>query len=78
MLLNLSDDAFDQPAKGWLATLVNDWPELTQAQIRDELKRILDVCVNGSLCTGTVIYALDVAWRDAGGGQPEPDTRGAG
>lgn len=63
MLLNLSDRQFDPIAKDELRSVLSKPDE----EMRDGLKRLLDMCVNGSLCSDFEIRVLDLAWRSFGG-----------
>lgn len=65
MLLNLSDRQFDPVAKDMLRKLLNEAE--SDADMRDGLKKVLDVCVHGSLCSDFEIRVLDLAWRSYGG-----------
>lgn len=65
MLLNLSDQQFDPIAKDKLkALLEGDKPT---EEMKTGLKDLLDICVNGSLCSDFEIRVMDLAWRHYGG-----------
>lgn len=57
LCLKLSDKAFDPVAK----ESVKEWPEKVTAA---DVKKTLDLCVNGSLCSSFEILALDMLYRD--------------
>lgn len=65
ILCKLSDRQFDPIAKNRLAALAGK----PDAEAREELKAIIDMCVFGSLCSSFELKALDALWRDAGGVQ---------
>lgn len=65
MLLNLSDERFDPIAKDFIRTLLEE--DRTDEQMRVSLKVLLDMCVNGSLCSSFEIGVLDIVWKHYGG-----------